>query len=809
MYHESRKRPHADEEDDLLSSKKRAMASGSGSPQSNGLNHNSDEPTLDNLEQFRKEAIYRRMRHYSAENERNQIRIAELERRKNTCEAGYAAIVACWTQLIETIRLLVRPEDLPPTDIDTQALFDFAKCLPDESPKHLASALGEKADETRTLVSSFVQLGGKSSSRVLDNGYYLEAQKATTTVAALKSEVATLRSKLQESEDERESIRIQLAVAENRLERTRSKTVQALEARKAKSGKSEGTEELEQKPSSPSQSVTPPPHTLMNGVHDVYEIAALQEQVKYREAKIIELDRQIATLRDQNAVLEAEFRMKEVGDHIYENVAYKDVVQFALKLDADLAEKYKLLTTLEDEVKRLTEEKNKGNSDFMMEADKQIQELQIMLQKRDADNTRLREQRDQQNAELLERRHKDALRTSSLEQYKLLVESRGERIAQLELDLNRCKAHLAAHTGNKELLFTYLHGDDPLRQRWEILEERMRQAQQQIAAMRQTISSYDTDVQQAMQQHAEMSQRILELTEELDRYRAFLGSNSSPDLAELSKLLKDKEDELEKLKLLEIQRVEAEKSLYAELEKITSAWETLDRQVKSKVFDLASLEERLSKSQVDKARSDNKYYTAVRDKEALENEKKNKEKVYDKQTAALEALLVTRKNLETQLTLLGQENATQKKLMEAMSEYMRAQEKSRSELLSTKEMDRGRYEALRHVHKDFEKGWAEAKKQELRQIEDGLLKAKKDVERQAVRMKEVVSTTPGGSDVENLKSILKCSTCRINFRSTVITKCMHTFCKDCVEKRIQTRQRKCPACNIAFAQSEVQQIWFQ
>jgi len=43
----------------------------------------------------------------------------------------------------------------------------------------------------------------------------------------------------------------------------------------------------------------------------------------------------------------------------------------------------------------------------------------------------------------------------------------------------------------------------------------------------------------------------------------------------------------------------AEKSLYLELEKITSAWETLDRQIKNKIFDLSSLEEKLSKSQMD------------------------------------------------------------------------------------------------------------------------------------------------------------------------------------------------------------------
>lgn len=117
MYPESRKRPHADD-DDTTANKKRVLISANGSPHPNGVNDEQDELTLDNLEVlrdaystpcpsthqlplqlFRKEAIFRRMRHYSRENERSQARIAQLEQRKNTCEAGYAAIVACWTQV--------------------------------------------------------------------------------------------------------------------------------------------------------------------------------------------------------------------------------------------------------------------------------------------------------------------------------------------------------------------------------------------------------------------------------------------------------------------------------------------------------------------------------------------------------------------------------------------------------------------------------------------------------------------------------------------------------------------------------------
>lgn len=41
---------------------------------------------------------------------------------------------------------------------------------------------------------------------------------------------------------------------------------------------------------------------------------------------------------------------------------------------------------------------------------------------------------------------------------------------------------------------------------------------------------------------------------------------------------------------------QAESSLYSELDKLSTAWEALDRQVKGKVFDLMNVEERLVKS---------------------------------------------------------------------------------------------------------------------------------------------------------------------------------------------------------------------
>jgi E3 ubiquitin-protein ligase BRE1 len=44
---------------------------------------------------------------------------------------------------------------------------------------------------------------------------------------------------------------------------------------------------------------------------------------------------------------------------------------------------------------------------------------------------------------------------------------------------------------------------------------------------------------------------------------------------------------------------QAEAALYTELDKLSAAWETLDRQVKSKVFDLRAAEDRTAKLSVE------------------------------------------------------------------------------------------------------------------------------------------------------------------------------------------------------------------
>jgi len=58
-----------------------------------------------------------------------------------------------------------------------------------------------------------------------------------------------------------------------------------------------------------------------------------------------------------------------------------------------------------------------------------------MLTKRDAENARLRDQREQQAAELNERKHKDNVKCASLHEWKALADSRSVRFSSHFLNL--------------------------------------------------------------------------------------------------------------------------------------------------------------------------------------------------------------------------------------------------------------------------------------------------------------------------------------------------------------------------------------
>jgi hypothetical protein len=74
-------------------------------------------------------------------------------------------------------------------------------------------------------------------------------------------------------------------------------------------------------------------------------------------------------------------------------------------------------------------------------------------------------------------------------------------------------------------------------------------------------------------------------------------------------------------------------------------------------------------------------------------------------------------------------------------------------------------------------------------------------------MRDVASLRQSVELLEGWRKIAQCSVCNYRAKSHVLMRCMHVFCKECIDKRIETRQRKCPTCGGSFGTNEVKQIW--
>lgn len=62
-------------------------------------------------------------------------------------------------------------------------------------------------------------------------------------------------------------------------------------------------------------------------------------------------------------------------------------------------------------------------------------------------------------------------------------------------------------------------------------------------------------------------------------------------------------------------------------------------------------------------------------------------------------------------------------------------------------------------------------------------------------------------ELEMYRKIMKCNSCHIRDKDSVIMKCMHVFCRNCLDTRIETRQRKCPNCGESFGVNDIKTIF--
>ncbi|CAG8780444.1 32156_t:CDS:10 [Gigaspora margarita] len=103
--------------------------------------------------------------------------------------------------------------------------------------------------------------------------------------------------------------------------------------------------------------------------------------------------------------------------------------------------------------------------------------------------------------------------------------------------------------------------------------------------------------------------------------------------------------------------------------------------------------------------------------------------------------------------------------------------------------------------------------EEQRAMEKELRHVKEQLEVKKEQMEELrrnTASVPSETQrlLEAYETKWKCSSCNIRFKEHCLSSCMHAFCKVCLDKQVDGRNRKCAKCGQKFDKSDIKQIFF-
>ncbi|KAG8818877.1 hypothetical protein FRC17_010676, partial [Serendipita sp. 399] len=437
----SRKRPH--ETDGPVSIKKRALASSNDTPVTPGPpSGDTEDERLQELENFRKEAIYRRMLHYSREVERSQQVVEKLQSKTLSYEAALVAIETCWDQLLQQIQLLVKPGQFDDTEEESGWFLLFREKAHIGSPTFLLAlfrltdlsnpegqigkayteALRKKESRTVEILRSVVSA---SSSPPSLQDLQQTCQRLRSQTVSMRGEIALMKTNLEGATAATESYREQLCVAENRIERLKSQTVQRSEAKKSVNDETKNDSGSKQNGNHVNEPQPAPDQALMvNGHVSSMEVTEWRERAEERLKTINQLQEEIAVINRQ--LSEAQLELAAPSDRVLQSLHLYKVLQSTIDAHKKTEESLKAeVMALRDYITKMKAERNEYQTQIQIEANVKVVDLKNLLEKREADATRLREARDTLAAELHERKTKDVERDGSANQNKILGNARG------------------------------------------------------------------------------------------------------------------------------------------------------------------------------------------------------------------------------------------------------------------------------------------------------------------------------------------------------------------------------------------------
>lgn len=321
---------------------------------------------------------------------------------------------------------------------------------------------------------------------------------------------------------------------------------------------------------------------------------------------------------------------------------------------------------------------------------------------------------------------------------------------------------------------------------------RIRTARDEILADLSQKRATETDKLKTIESLKELGevykQRIGTLESEVQRWRK--EGNEGVDKASENVENKTLEELKKEVTVLAL----TNQSLMAEIPGMEAAFVSAQKMAENKALDVSDREGKLAKLLAEKAKADEKYFAAMRHKDALGAE-----------NAKLKAQMVKSSELVNQLQEVDAKTRAKIDVLEkTLAEYvaLHAKQQEAAKRLTSQVSEKT------HMLNGAQKYLATLKeemKQQGTKLSVGEHRARKLALDNAKLSKQVELSSFGGSsdEIDELRSIAMCSLCSKNWKDTALKVCGHVFCHQCAQDRLDARLRKCPNCNKPFSQNDL------
>lgn len=826
----AQKRPHLDRSASSFLSNGGSPFTANDQERADGGEDEDISPAYKGLEAFRKEAIFRKLREAQRDLVRSNAKVVDLQERMQVADERLVAMNEFWNTLIEDVQIFVQEGSLP---ADQHAALTDALELTSRQPSTSAfkQSMADRNASMKALIGLIVSLSPGSSPEV--DELQAKCHRLAQESAALRARLTRTDGERHELIEELNSTVEQLRRMERLHDRYHSATVKATErpgaqkeeeeAEQARKLAAEAEKQAALRRKEQADGVATEALANPNGIQASNAVLAEAEDArKLAESRLEELERwreQFATLRRENEALQNE--LQDIPrERILRTPLYSEI--FA-QYETHRAENERLSSInerIELENVELREQRKDFETQAAAEANKLLDDLRNAVRTQEADVARMRVQRDDAQAELSERKAKDTVKSTQIDEIKALIVVKDLRIEALRLEIRRLQSSWAAHNGDRVLLERLKSGltrDDAEQMESDIslisdLQTRLKTAEESSADLQRQLAARSSATTEA-----ELVSRVAELEKEVAEMAALFAhaaeaSTETPTAEAVKALLTSQHKELEQFKRELVTATSHTTALCDELEKMGTAYAEAQKAAAERVADAGRMEEKVARLTTEKAKADNKYFGAMRAKDTIDNERRAAVRNAERKTAALEQYAEVEKKWKEQARSVENEITNfRRSIAEASRSKAEAESreaKIRTELSGLQQV----YEATvarvgQHTNQYVEENRQRVALQErCDKLQRDLEKARKQLASNGGSRKKSMADD---DEVGDLKRLVFCSACHDRIRDRIIVRCLHTFCHDCVDARIQTRQRKCPSCGLGFSTSDVQALYFQ